>query len=374
LRGTGSGSGDGRPRPRFLFRDFEAGGYLDFFLVAAVTTVLAIRFFLRLAGYPRVETGSLHVAHMLWGGLLMLAALVILLSYIGRGVHQVAALLGGVGFGAFIDELGKFITKDNDYFYKPTVALIYAVFVLLYLAFRSIHREQLATREEFLVNALQEMEFTAARGFTRSERNRVLSYLSRSDPADPLVRTMLEIVAASPAPDVEKLSPFRVLKEKIVRVYRKMAVTRSFQTAVVTFFVAQLGLKIALAVAQVFAGGMDKSFFYLPVLSTLDTGIRGHSLADWAQLFSSFLSGVFVALGVFWIRRSRLRAFRMFQRSILVSIFLTQVFLFYRDEFSALIGLAFHLLVFLALRFMITREMTRPGRAGTSAVEAAASS
>ena len=373
MTGTEAGGRPDRSRPRFLFRDLEAGGYLDLFLVAAVSTVLAIRFFLRLAGYPRVETGSLHVAHMLWGGLLMLAALVILLSYIGRGVHQVAALLGGVGFGAFIDELGKFITKDNDYFYKPAVALIYAVFVLLYIAFRSIHREQLASREEFLVNALQEIEFTAARGFTRSERNRVLHYLSRSDPADPLVRTMRDIVAASPALDVEKISRFRLFKERIVRLYRQMAVTRSFHTAVVTFFVAQLGLKVALAIAQVFAGSYDKSFFYLPILSALKRGLRGHSLADWAQLLSSLLSGVFVALGVFWIRRSRLRAFRMFQRSILVSIFLTQVFLFYRDEFSALVGLAFHLLVFLALRFMITREKTRPGRAGTSAVGAAAS-
>ena len=32
--------------------------------------MLAIRFVLRLTNYPRVETGSLHVAHMLWGGLI----------------------------------------------------------------------------------------------------------------------------------------------------------------------------------------------------------------------------------------------------------------------------------------------------------------
>ena len=106
-------------RPRLIFRDLRAGEYLDLVLVAAVSAVLLIRFFLALTGYPTVGGGTLHIAHMLWGGLLMLVALVLLLAFLGRFAHQLGALLGGFGFGTFIDELGKFITRDNDYFYRP---------------------------------------------------------------------------------------------------------------------------------------------------------------------------------------------------------------------------------------------------------------
>ena len=63
----------------------------------------------------------------------MMIALVIALAYINKSSYYLVAVLGGLGFGAFIDELGKFITGDNDYFYRPTVALIYIVFVLIYL-------------------------------------------------------------------------------------------------------------------------------------------------------------------------------------------------------------------------------------------------
>ncbi|HSK40078.1 MAG TPA: hypothetical protein VK943_09960 [Arenibaculum sp.] len=334
--------------------------------------MLAIRFYLRVTDYPRIESGSLHVAHMLWGGLLMLAALVLLLSYIGKGTHQLSALLGGFGFGAFIDELGKFITRDNDYFYKPAIALIYVVFILLYLTFRSIHREQLATPEEFLANALQELEPAAVRKLTRDERNRILNYLSRSDPGHPLTITLKEVMLNVPI-GADRPRPLQPFRERLLRFYRQLAVSRGFHTAVVTFFVAQLGLKMAFGLAQLFGEGIDRGVFYMPVISAIDRGLAGRSPSDWAGITSSVLSGVFVVLGVILIRRSRLAAFRMFQRSILISIFLTQVFMFYREQWSALIGLTFNVLVFLALRFMIEREKTRPGRTAAGRDSAAAS-
>jgi len=57
----------------------------------------------------------------------MMIALVINLGYINKSATTIWRQPWGPRFGAFIDELGKFITGDNNYFYRPTVALIYIV-------------------------------------------------------------------------------------------------------------------------------------------------------------------------------------------------------------------------------------------------------
>ncbi|MDQ3996405.1 MAG: hypothetical protein M3303_05255, partial [Gemmatimonadota bacterium] len=177
-----------------LLRDLHAGHHLDLFLVAAVSTVLGIRAYLRLTNYPSVGGARLHIAHMLWGGLLMLAALVILLGFLGRRPRHWGAVVGGVGFGTFIDEIGKFVTRDNDYFYRPAVALIYVTFVLTYVVVRSVRPRQAVTHQEYLVNALQEMEEAALKDLQAEERDRALHYLARADASDPLVAGLRDLL------------------------------------------------------------------------------------------------------------------------------------------------------------------------------------
>jgi len=58
---------------RHLMRNQEASTLLELFLVTAVFSVLAIRFFLALTGYPSLSPGDLHIAHVLLGGVLMMS-------------------------------------------------------------------------------------------------------------------------------------------------------------------------------------------------------------------------------------------------------------------------------------------------------------
>jgi len=48
------------------------------------------------------------------------------------------ALFGGIGFGLFIDEVGKFVTKDNDYFYEPAISIMYVLFLMIWFLSRLI--------------------------------------------------------------------------------------------------------------------------------------------------------------------------------------------------------------------------------------------
>ena len=135
-------------------RRSEAGLHLEFFLVAAVSAVLGIRAFLHLTGYPTVGGGGLHIAHLLWGGVFMLIAMVLMLTFLDRPVHRAAAVIGGLGFGVFIDEVGKFLTTDNDYFFRPAIALIYVVFVGLFLVVRVVLGGPTLSPREALANAI----------------------------------------------------------------------------------------------------------------------------------------------------------------------------------------------------------------------------
>src|ERR1043166_5618043 len=94
---------------------------LESFFIAAVVSFLGVRAFLALTGYPRLGSGGIHIAHMLWGGLLMLASILFLLAFMDRNVSRAAAVVAGLGFGTFIDEIGKFVTARHAYFYRPPV-------------------------------------------------------------------------------------------------------------------------------------------------------------------------------------------------------------------------------------------------------------
>ena len=98
-------------------------------IMSLSVTVIVTRTALELTGYPQVGDSTYHIAHLLWGGLAMFVALVLPLTIANPYTPWLAAVLGGVGAGLFIDEVGKFITQSNDYFYPLAFPIIYAFVV-----------------------------------------------------------------------------------------------------------------------------------------------------------------------------------------------------------------------------------------------------
>lgn len=117
-----------------------AENYLLVTVVAFALTVVAVRWYLEFTGYPKVGGGGLHVAHMLWGGLLLVVGALLPMLFVGRRAMRLSAVATGVGVGLFIDEVGKFITESNDYFFAPAAPLIYGALLLLVLLWLVVRR------------------------------------------------------------------------------------------------------------------------------------------------------------------------------------------------------------------------------------------
>ena len=131
---------DSEPKIRTAVRRARAETYLLISLTAFAGSVIATRLFLELTGYPQVGGGELHIAHALWGGLLLLVAALLSLILANRWASIASAICSGLGVGLFIDQVGKFITQRNDYFFPPAAPVIYAFFLLMVLLLVVVRR------------------------------------------------------------------------------------------------------------------------------------------------------------------------------------------------------------------------------------------
>ena len=331
----------------FFIRNLDAGQLLETFLVSAVAAVLAVRFFLGVTGYPRLGPGGLHIAHMLWGGGLMVAAVLLLLGYLGHRIRRAAAIIAGLGFGLFIDELGKFITSDNNYFYRPTIALIYVVFVLLFLWWRSLDRKRVWDEETYLANALMLLQDAALHDLDPTEKYHLIRWLRRSGAAGTNLLGDIEQLVASRRPDLPARGPVGMRLRQIQK--RIDSGLRSRWTG-----------RIAIAVLLVRLLGAVAASLAL-VYSPATTG-PGETV-DLPLLLASAVCAVLTLIGlVYLILRSPVHALRWFKRSILASIFLTDLFTFYYQQLGALANLAVDLILLAVFEALIEVEHRRAER------------
>ena len=281
-----------------LVRDSDAGDLLELLLVISVATILINRAFLALTGYPQIAFGSFHIAHMLWGGLLMLVSLIMVFYYWNPSIRRLAALISGIGFGLFIDELGKFITQDNDYFFKPTIAIIYIIFIAMYLVFRRMVGLNPLSQREIAVNEAFRNELESS-----SESRLLRSYDYARSKYKVFLNRMLGIPWIIPG--------------------------------IMIFFVFTSLLQFAAILGWINPG-------WVPMENTSGISLTG-----------AFISSILVFLGLLVLKSSRRKAVHWFKLAVLVNIFVTQVFLFYQSQLTALWGLIIDLLVYACIDYYL---------------------
>jgi hypothetical protein len=157
-------------------RDGAASNVLLTLLSFAIS-VTVTRLFLQMTGYPQLGGAVLHIAHLLWGGLLLFIGAMAMLIFANRWVYRLGAILIGVGVGLFIDEVGKFITRTNDYFYPPAAPIIYAFFLLVVLLYLQIRRPRKRNARTELYRVFDTLEEVLERDLDEVEHQTLSSRL-----------------------------------------------------------------------------------------------------------------------------------------------------------------------------------------------------
>jgi hypothetical protein len=327
-------------------RNADLGLLHETFFVAAVTTILCIRTQLWLTNYPQLGGHGLHIAHLLWGGLLMVIALAILLSLLGRRARWPAALVGGIGFGFFIDELGKFITADNNYFFKPAAGLIYLIFITLFLVSRAYQRHRGLNEAERVRNAIELIGEAAPGPLREGSRRRALSLLAAVPASNDLRAPLLGLLEGLDAtPDPDPPWPARAAAGLAHR-YQGWSRRPWFHGVVTAVFAFWAGTEILTILALVLGSDGDS----ISHLSFVNVG----------SLCSTAVSTAMVVVGLARLARGdRLGAYAWLARALLVSIFVTRVFSFVESQFGAVIGLGFDVLLLISIQLMAAQERRR---------------
>ncbi|MFA5884330.1 MAG: hypothetical protein WDA60_10805 [Acidimicrobiia bacterium] len=347
-----------RPRAWFRGRNYALGQQLDTFLVCAASGVILNRALLIVLGYPQIgsrKPDGIHISHSIYGGFAMMVAATVALSFLAPAVRWFVAVVGGLGFGWYVDELGKYVSNAG-YLFKPALALIYIVFVLMFLVFRAMASRRF-TPDDAVVNALESLKAATLGNLDDRQRRAALLRLHHLGPDTSFtqrVRDLLEDAPASPPRPPGRIRRARVMLRAR---YTAWSTRRSFTVVIEIFFF----LLAASTIGSILGFSLDGPGITRP--------------SEKVATVAGSVAGVLVLIGIVRLRRSRLEAFRWFDRALLVWILVVQVYMFQQQQFAAVFGLAVDLFVWAMLRSAIAIEEQRAEREaleGTATPEATA--
>jgi hypothetical protein len=343
----------------------NAQNYLLLSLVSFGGSVILTRLFLELTGYPQLGGGELHFAHVLWGGLLLFIASLLPLIYANRWVYPLGAFLSGIGVGLFIDEVGKFITQSNDYFYPPAAPIIYAVFLLTVLVYLRIRNKpnQIAhdTRSEF---------YSILEGITEI-LDRDLEPVEQSE----LRQRLLKIANSAQEEDLAhlagQLADFLVGEKIYIAPHRPTYVRKVLAAAysIEKKLFNRRRLRITIFLALTFTGVISMAEVLSAVITAagltfnLEILIRGGitrgEIRSAVGIFWFFIHLAFqtisaiatiISAGLIASGREK-RGVDLGIVGVVTSLTMGTLLSFFVDQFSAAINALVHLLVFLALTY-----------------------
>ena len=347
--------------------------YLMLTILSFAATVIITRTFLILTGYPQVGGRSLHIAHVLWGGLFLFVALIAIFVIASRSFYRLAAIIGGIGVGLFIDEVGKFITKDNNYFYPAAIPIIYAFLLLTIFVYLELRHFQPRDPRAELYNAFDLMAEILEHDLDvieRAELNARLEFVMEQKERPDLAQlaTVLHNYLHSDAVQIVRKRP--LLWQPIVDWYKHL------ETKYITKFRARMAVGLGIGVT----GGMSMVgavrmlwAIFVPsadqtaLMKYLETNEVISSPGDF-QWFVALLTivlllnlGLVVAAFMLLIGHDK-RSMHFAYLSLLASLTFGDLLVFYFDQFTAVFDVFVQLFLLLLISRYRQRYLTLGGK------------
>jgi hypothetical protein len=342
--------------------------YLLLTLLSFALSVSLTRLFLELTGYPQLGSGTLHIAHMLWGGLLLFIAALLPLIFANRWVYRVEAVLAGMGVGLFIDEVGKFITQSNDYFYPPAAPIVYAFFLICVLVYLQINRPPSRHPRAELYTALEMMEEVIDHDLDAHERAELeirLHYVVAQKDQPELARLAAELLdyvkdeqiyIVPPPPDYLKR-----LEAKLIAL-QGYYLDRARYRAVLALGLGALGLVSIVNAIRLMASNIEPGapgFAFTFVLESVKNPSYTYVLWFFMLQVVQGLFGMLLTAGAVLLVTGRERqGIRSSYFALLVYLTMVNLLMFYYYQFSTIISAIIQFVLLLAVLYYQQRFLT----------------
>lgn len=338
-------------------RRSDAAYYILLTLISFGLSVSGTRLYLELTGYPQIGNDVLHIAHALWGGLLLFIATLLPLFFLNRWTYEWSAILSGVGAGLFIDEIGKFITQTNDYFFPFAAPIIYAFFLvtlLVYLQaqrpFSRSPRTEMYRVFETMTEVIDDDVDSVERAHLEQQLVRIANQTERPDLA--LLAQNLQGFLNS---DALRLVPHRpTVRQRITNgahdlIDRRMGALWLRRCLLISFGLLALGgvgsmlLSVTLFIAP---EDIARSIVENERL------VQGASSLTWymvSAILESVITILFILATVLLLRRNDQTAVQLGTWGLLLSLTVVNLLLFYYDQFAGILPTLILLLIYLAV-------------------------
>jgi len=354
-------------------------------LVVFALTVVVLRGTLKLTGYPQLGNDSVHIAHVLWGGLALFAGALLLLVFSNRWALGAGAVLCGAGVGLFIDEVGKFITQSNDYFNPAAAPIIYALFLATVLVYLRVRRPPARDVRGEMYRALEQMTGVLDHEMSRHDLNvlrRRLVSLQGSTENEAVCRlaaAMLEFIDAE-RPQIIEPRPGRVEQAlSVVRAWGRRVFTRTRLRVLLTVALVAFGLwailDMALLAFLAIAPSSGATEFLRSLVSPGELAALGDKI--WFSVRAVLEGGVGIALltgGILVGLRREWRGLGIAVAGLIAALTVVDLLVFYQDQLKAFIEIALQYMLLLAAfsyrRIYLEDEAEEAGQADADAESA----